>query len=186
MYRPRRGLKRRGHCQKRSRDATLENAVYCWFSAPGAVDRRPHPRQRPGARPEPLFLLHFSYVPFHLETGEPFHVAREVHIRSHALHFVGGGIRRPVLDDLIARFLLGVEARIDVLLGCGPAAAVPALSASAQAFSSASLRACSSSAASRWRASATCAPELKFCVYAVIAAISIPDLRVTGSLFEVA
>src|SRR6266852_1359381 len=119
MYRPRRGLKRRGHCQKRFRDATLENAVYCWFSAPDAVDRRLHPRQRPGARPEPLFLLHFSYVPFHLETGEPFYVAREVDARSHALHFVGGGIRRQVLDDLIARLLLRVEARIDVLLGCG-------------------------------------------------------------------
>src|SRR6516162_7569875 len=119
MYRPRRGLKRRGHCQKRFRDATLENAVYYWFSAPGAVDRRPHPRQRPGAHPEPPFLLHFSYVPLHLEAGEPFHVAREVDIRSHALHFVGGGIRRPVLDDLIARLLLGVEARIDVLLVCG-------------------------------------------------------------------
>src|ERR1700757_1989798 len=121
MYRPRRGLKRRGHCQKRFRDATLENAVYCWFSPPGAVDRRPPPRQRPRARPEPLFLLHFSYVPFHLETGEPFHVAREVDARSHALHFVGGGISRPVLDDLIARLLLGVEARIDVLLRRGSA-----------------------------------------------------------------
>src|SRR5262249_22338024 len=117
--RPGRGVKRRGHCQKRSRDATLETAVYCWFSAPGAVDRRLPPGQRPGARPEPLFLLHFSYVPFHLETGEPFHVAREVDARSHALHFVGGGIGRPVLDDLIARLLLGVEAGIDVLLGCG-------------------------------------------------------------------
>src|SRR5258707_1931498 len=121
MYRPRRGLKRRGHCQKRFRDATLENAVYCWFSAPGAVDRRPHPRQRPGTRPEPLFLLHFSYVPSHLETGEPLHIAWEVDIRAHALLFVGGGIRRQVLDELIARLLLGVEARIDVLLGRGAA-----------------------------------------------------------------
>ena len=50
------------------------------------------------------------------------------------------------------------------------AAAVPAFSASAQVLSSASLRACSSSVASRWRASATCVPELKFCVYAVSAA----------------
>src|SRR2546430_7113279 len=119
MYRPRRGLKRRGHCQKRFRDATLETAVSCWSSAPDTVDRRLPPRQRPGPRPEPLFLLHFSYVPFHLETGEPFHIAWEVDIRAHALFFVGGGIRRQVLDELIARLLLGVEARIDALLGCG-------------------------------------------------------------------
>src|SRR5262249_56347888 len=40
-------------------------------------------------------------------------------IHAHALPFVGGGIGRPVLDDLIARLLLGVEARIDILLGRG-------------------------------------------------------------------
>src|SRR5262249_56862174 len=67
------------------------------FSTPGAVDRRAYPRQRPRARPEPLFLLHFSYVPFHLEAGEPFHVAREGDIRSHALPFVAGGIPCPGL-----------------------------------------------------------------------------------------
>src|SRR5262249_20829872 len=57
----------------------------------------------------------------HLEASEPFHIAWKINTRSHALHFVGGGIRRPVLDDLIARLLLGVEARIDVLLVRGAA-----------------------------------------------------------------
>src|SRR5262249_9038017 len=49
------------------------------------------------------------------------HIAWEVDIRAHALVFVGGGIRRPVLNDLVARLLLGVEARIDVLLVRGAA-----------------------------------------------------------------
>src|SRR5215510_6420757 len=91
------------------------------FSASGGVDGWPHLRQRPGTRPEPLGSLHLSHIPFHLEAGEPLHIAREVDIRAHALPFVGGGIGRPVLDDLIARLLLGVEARIDILLGRGAA-----------------------------------------------------------------
>src|SRR5215831_3073605 len=95
--------------------------AFVGFSASGGVDGRPHLRQRPGTRPELLGSLHLSHVPFHLEAGEPLHIAREVHIRAHALPFVGGGIGRPVLDDLIARLLLGVEARIDVLLGRGAA-----------------------------------------------------------------
>src|SRR5262249_60582527 len=73
------------------------------FSTPGAVDRRAYPRQRPRARPEPLFLLHFSYVPFHLEAGEPFHVAREGCIRWHAPDFAGCVIRCAGLVCLVAR-----------------------------------------------------------------------------------
>src|SRR5262249_27409602 len=91
------------------------------FSAPGAVDGWPPFRQVPGPRPELLRSFHLSHVPFHLEAGEPLHVAWEVGIRAHALLFVGSGIRCPVLDDLIARLLLGVEARIDILLGRGAA-----------------------------------------------------------------
>ncbi len=47
---------------------------------------------------------------------------------------------------------------------------MPAFSASAQAFSSAALRAASLSATMRWLASDTCAPAPKFCRYAVYAA----------------
>src|SRR5215813_7920628 len=91
------------------------------FSAPGAVDGGPHLRQRPGTCPEWLRSFHFSKVPFHLKAGDPLNVAWGVVIRAHALLFVGSGIRCPVLDDLIARLLLGVEACIDVLLGRGAA-----------------------------------------------------------------
>src|SRR6516225_1579996 len=95
--------------------------AFIGFSAPGGVDGGPHLRQRPGTRPELLGSLHLSHVPFHLEASEPLHVAWEVVIRAHALLFVGGGIGRPVLYDLIARLLLGVEARVDILLGRGAA-----------------------------------------------------------------
>jgi hypothetical protein len=44
---------------------------------------------------------------------------------------------------------------------------VPTFSASAQALSSAALRAASLSATMRWLASDTCVPESKFCRYAV-------------------
>src|SRR5256714_3819524 len=99
--------------------ATPRNARKCrciGFSAPAGVDCRVHLRQRPGTRSEPRFAVHLSHVPLHLEAGEPFHVARQVDVRSHALPLVGGGIGRPVLDDPITRLLLGIEARIDVLL----------------------------------------------------------------------
>src|SRR5262245_64923619 len=77
--------------------------AFVGFSASGGVDGWPHLRQRPGTRPEPLGSLHLSHIPFHLKAGEPLHIAREVDIRAHALPFVGGGIGRPALDDLIAR-----------------------------------------------------------------------------------
>src|SRR5215510_489917 len=64
-------------------------------------------------------------------------------------------------------------------------ALVPVFSASAQAFSSAALRACSLSATMRWLASDTCAPAPKFCRYAVYAAtvqaFSAASLRVCAS-----
>src|SRR5260221_9429809 len=60
------------------------------FSAASGVDRGTHSRQRPGSGPEVGLALHLPYVPFHLKTGEPFHVAWKVDIRSHALLLVGG------------------------------------------------------------------------------------------------
>src|SRR5262245_54724373 len=87
--------------------------AFIGFSAPGGVDGGPDLRQRPGTCPELLLSLHLSHVPFHLKASEPLHIAWEVVIRAHALLFVGGGIRRQVLDDLIARLLLGVVACID-------------------------------------------------------------------------
>src|SRR5262245_23567330 len=87
--------------------ATPRNARKCrrigFSAAAGGVDRRVHPRQAPGTRPELRLAIHLSHVPLHLETGEPFHVARQVDVRSHALPLIGGGIGRAVLDDLIAR-----------------------------------------------------------------------------------
>src|SRR4029077_7622304 len=90
--------------------ATPRNARKCpciGFSAATGVDCRVHPRQRTGTRPEPGLAVPFSRVPRHLAAGEPFHLARQGDVRSHALPLVGGGIGRPVLDDLIARLLLG-------------------------------------------------------------------------------
>src|SRR5215471_9452866 len=90
MCRPRRGLKWRGHCQKRLRDATLEPRQFCiGFSAPGGVDGRAHFRQRPGTRPELQLAFHLSHVPFHLEASEPFDIAWEIDARSHTLLLIG-------------------------------------------------------------------------------------------------
>src|SRR5262245_29382764 len=60
------------------------------FSAASGVDRGAHARQLPGSRPELGLALHLPHVPFHLKTGEPFHVAWKVDIHSHALLLVGG------------------------------------------------------------------------------------------------
>src|SRR5215468_6427016 len=62
-------------------------------------------------------------------------------------------------------------------------ALVPVFSASAQAFSSASLRAFSLSATMRWLASETCAPEPKFCRYAVYAA-TVPVFSASAHAFS--
>src|SRR5215470_12467405 len=62
-------------------------------------------------------------------------------------------------------------------------ALVPLFSASAQAFSSASLRACSLSATMRWLASDTCAPEPKFCRYPVYAA-TVPVFSASAHAFS--
>src|SRR5215813_4259168 len=117
-----RGAKaRREAARTLPKTATPRNARKCrriGFSAAGGVDRRVHPRQAPGTRPKLRLAVHLSHVPLHLEAGEPFHVARQVDAGSHALPLIGGGIGRAVLDDLIARLLLGIEARIDVLLRC--------------------------------------------------------------------
>src|SRR5262249_27873050 len=63
------------------------------------------------------------------------------------------------------------------------AAAVPAFSASAEAFSSAALRACSLSATMRWLASDTYAPAPKFCRYAVYAA-TVPAFSASAQAFS--
>src|SRR5262249_36452926 len=102
--------------------ATPRNARKCrriGVSAAAGVDRRVYPRQRPGTRPELRLSVHLSHVPLHLQAGEPFHVAWQVDIRSHALPLVGGGIGRTALDDLVSSLLLGIEARVDVLLRRG-------------------------------------------------------------------
>src|SRR5262249_3095788 len=62
-------------------------------------------------------------------------------------------------------------------------ALVPVFSASAQAFSSASLRACSLSATTRWLASDTCAPDPKFCRYPVYAA-TVPVFSASAHAFS--
>src|SRR5262245_1693218 len=93
-------------------------------SAPAAtspVERRTHLRQRVNSRRRLLSQVHLFHVPLHLEAGEPFDVAREIDIGPHAAHLVHGSIGRQVLHDLVAGFLLGIEAPLDVLVGCAPA-----------------------------------------------------------------
>jgi hypothetical protein len=53
------------------------------------ADARTYPWQRHTIRCGWLSLPHLSHIPFHLEAGEPFHIAREINACSHAPPFVG-------------------------------------------------------------------------------------------------
>jgi hypothetical protein len=48
------------------------------------ADGRAYPWERHSFRRRRLSQPHLSHVPFHLEAGEPFHIAREINLCSHA------------------------------------------------------------------------------------------------------